>query len=195
MKNKRINNILILDNIRIKLIFFLHSDFKHHILTIFNNNFNFSLANHSTLLKNCIDIVNECPSNKTLALEKICNLLKEKIDYYDWVGFYFMDENEKKLILRSFAGKPTEHEKIPIGRGICGQVAKISKSLIIADVSKEKNYISCDIEVKSEIVVPIFVNGLNIGQIDVDSKKLNAFDKYDENFLKQINELISKNLF
>lgn len=173
----------------------MHSDFKRHILTIFNNNFNFSLANHSTLLKNCNDIVIKYSSDKTFALEKICNLLKEKIDYYDWVGFYFKDENEKKLILKSFAGKPTEHKKIPIGKGICGQVAKISKSLIIGDVSKEKNYISCDIEVKSEIVVPIFVNGLNIGQIDIDSKKLNAFDKNDENFLNQINELISKNLF
>ena len=153
------------------------------------------MISYSTLFQNCIDIVNKYSSNKTLVLEKICSLLKEKIDCYDWVGFYFIDENEKKLILRSFAGKPTEHEKIPIGKGICGEVAKISKSLIIGDVSKEKNYISCDIEVKSEIVVPIFVNGLNIGQIDVDSKKLNAFDKYDENFLKQINELISKNLF
>ena len=74
-------------------------------------------------------------------------------------------------------------------------VAETSKSLIIDDVSKEKNYISCDIEVKSEIVVPIFVNDENIGQIDVDSRKINAFDKNDEIFLKQINELISKNLF
>ena len=153
------------------------------------------MISYSTLFQNCIDIVNKYSSNKTLVLEKICSLLKEKIDYYDWVGFYFIDENEKKLILRSFAGKPTEHEKIPIGKGICGQVANISKSLIIDDVSKEKNYISCDIEVKSEIVVPIFVNGLNIGQIDVDSKKINAFDKKDENFLIQINDLISKNLF
>ena len=153
------------------------------------------MVNHSTLLKNCLDILNKCAIDKTFALEKICNLLEEKIDYYDWVGFYFIDKNKKKLILRSFAGKPTEHEEIPIGKGICGQVAKISKSLIIDDVSNEKNYISCDIDVKSEIVVPLFVNGLNIGQIDVDSKKINAFDKNVENFLKQINELVSKNLF
>ena len=150
---------------------------------------------YSTLFQNCIDIVNKYSSNKTLVLEKICCLLKEKIDCYDWVGFYFLDEDKKKLILRCFAGKPTEHKEIPIGKGICGQVAKTSKTLIIDDVSKEKNYISCDIDVRSEIVVPIFVNRKNIGQIDVDSKLINAFDKIDENFLKQINELISKNLF
>ena len=107
----------------------------------------------------------------------------------------FFKWRQKKLVLLSFAGKPTEHKEIPVGKGICGQVAKTSKSLIVDDVSKEKNYISCDIDVKSEIVVPIFVDGKNIGQIDVDSKNLNAFDINDENFLKQINDLISKNLF
>ena len=153
------------------------------------------MINYSALFKNCIEIVNKYQSNKNLALGKICKLLNEKIDFYDWVGFYFLNEDKKKLVLLSFAGKPTEHKEIPVDKGICGQVAKTSKSLIVGDVSKEKKYISCDIEVKSEIVVPIFVDSKNIGQIDIDSKKLNAFDEDDENFLKQINDLISKNLF
>ena len=153
------------------------------------------MINYSALFKDCIEIVKKRQSNKNLALGEICKLLNEKIDFYDWVGFYFLNEDEKKLVLLSFAGKPTEHKEIPVGRGICGQVAKTSKSLIINDVSKEKNYISCDIEVKSEIVVPIFVDRKNIGQIDVDSKSKNAFDKNDENFLNQLNDLISKNLF
>ena len=160
-----------------------------------NSNFNFSLINYSALFKNCIEIVNKYQSNKNLALGEICRLLNEKIEFYDWVGFYFLNEDQKKLVLSSFAGKPTEHKEIPVGKGICGQVAKTSKSLIVDDVSKEKNYLSCDIEVKSEIVVPIFVDSENIGQIDVDSKKSNAFDENDESFLKQINDLISKNLF
>ena len=174
----------------------MDSDFKHHILTYNNTNFNFSLIDYSALFKNCVEIVNEYSSlSKSEILDKICSLLKEKIDFYDWVGFYFLDKKGKKLVLISYAGKPTEHTEIPIGKGICGQVAKTAKSLIIDDVSKEKNYIACDIEVKSEIVVPIFVNNKNIGQIDVDSRKINAFNKSDEIFLVQVNELISKNLF
>ena len=153
------------------------------------------MINYSALFKNCIEIVNNYSFDKTIVLDKICSLLKEKIDFYDWVGFYFFDEKRKKLVLISFAGKPTDHTEIPIGSGICGQVAKTAKSLIVDDVSKEKNYIACDIEVKSEIVVPIFVNNKNIGQIDVDSRKINAFNKSDEIFLVQVNELISKNLF
>ena len=174
----------------------MDSDFKHHILTINNYNFNFSLIDYSTLFKNCVEIVNEYSAlSKSEILKKICSLLKEKIDFYDWVGFYFLDKKGKKLVLISYAGKPTEHTEIPIGKGICGQVAKTAKSLIVDDVSKEKNYISCDIEVKSEIVVPIFVNDKNIGQIDVDSRKIKAFNKSDEIFLMHVNELISKNLF
>ena len=63
------------------------------------------------------------------------------------------------------------------------------------DVSKESNYISCNINVKSEIVVPLFNNEINIGQIDVDSNTLNRFSKNDLKFLKKINEMISTKFF
>ena len=144
------------------------------------------MISYSTLFQNCIDIVNKYSSNKTLVLEKICSLLKEKIDSYDWVGYYFIDENEKKLILRSFAGKPTEHEKIPIGKGICGQVALSNKNFMVPDIRKQDNYIACSIDVKSELVVPLFIEGKNIGQIDIDSNTLNPFSKADETFLEFI---------
>ena len=59
------------------------------------------------------------------------------------------------------------------------------------DVSKQDNYISCGIDVRSEIVVPIFKNGENIGQIDIDSHTLNAFDKNDEELLEFVCKLVS----
>ena len=85
------------------------------------------------------------------------------------MGFYFHDNNNH-LILKSYYGLKTEHTKIPFGKGICGQTAKSNKHIIVDDVKKEDNYISCNINVKSEIVVPLFVNNKNIGQIDIDSK-------------------------
>ena len=93
--------------------------------------------------------------------------------------------------LVAFSGKKTEHKQIPFGKGICGQVAISDKTLIIPDVKAEKNYISCDINVKSEIVVPIIINGSNIGQIDVDSNTINAFSIKDKIFLEEICDLIS----
>jgi GAF domain-containing protein len=53
------------------------------------------------------------------------------------------------------------------------------------------NYISCGWKVKSEIVIPIFVNGENIGQIDIDSHTANTFSSKDEELLEYICEKLS----
>ena len=66
--------------------------------------------------------------------------------------------------------------------------------LIVDDVKKEDNYISCNINVKSEIVVPLFVNNKNIGQIDIDSNTPSRFTIQDLEFLKNINILIAKKI-
>tara|TARA_B100001029_G_C15022735_1_gene431649 strand:+ start:140 stop:616 length:477 start_codon:yes stop_codon:yes gene_type:complete len=124
---------------------------------------------------------------------KICDLIKNSLKKYDWVGFYFSDLINKKLKLVAFSGSKTEHTIIPFGKGVCGQVANSNKTLIIPDVKSEKNYISCNVNVKSEIVVPILKNNINIGQIDIDSNTINAFSDIDKIFLEEICELVSKN--
>jgi L-methionine (R)-S-oxide reductase len=141
-------------------------------------------------LINIKKIINDLDLNSSL--EFICNYLKKNIDGYDWVGFYFHDKLNEELELKAFSGLPTEHTKIAFGKGICGQTAKSNKHMIVPDVSKEANYISCNINVKSEIVVPLFVNNINIGQIDIDSNYPNRFLKVDLEFLTNINELISE---
>ncbi len=125
-------------------------------------------------------------------LFKICRTIKSSMKKYDWVGFYFSDSKNRKLNLIAFSGKKTEHTEIPFGKGICGQVAISNKTLIVPDVKAEKNYISCNINVKSEIVVPILTNGSNIGQIDIDSNTINAFSNKDKIFLQEVCNLISK---
>jgi len=142
-------------------------------------------------LSNIKKIINDLDLNSSL--ESICNYLKKNIRGYDWVGFYFHDKLNKELELKAFSGLPTEHTKIPFGKGVCGQTAKSNKYIIVPDVSKEANYISCNINVKSEIVVPLFLNNINIGQIDIDSNYPNRFLKVDLEFLTNINELISEN--
>ena len=120
-------------------------------------------------------------------LIKICELLKAEVTYYDWVGFYFVDKyKEDELILGPFAGEPTEHPKITFGKGVCGQVAEQRKTIIVQDVSKDKNYLTCNINVKSEIVVPILKSGNIIGEIDIDSYKPSAFSDADKKFLEKV---------
>ena len=125
-------------------------------------------------------------------LSQICELLQTSIPYYDWVGFYFRNGDKEELKLRSFAGEPTDHDIIPFGKGICGQVAVSNKNFVVPDVKAQDNYIACSINVKAEIVIPLFVNGENIGQIDIDSNTPDPFSKEDELFLEFVNEQVAK---
>ena len=137
-------------------------------------------------LKSEITVLIENSKEVNQTLTSICDALKSKIPHYDWVGFYFKNDKKRELILGPYAGKPTDHSTIPFGRGICGQVAVNNKNFVVPDVQAQDNYIACNLEVKSEIVIPIFVKGENIGQIDIDSNTLNPFSKADETFLEFI---------
>jgi len=130
-------------------------------------------------------------SSTETKLQNICDLLENAISYYDWVGFYFKNGNKEELKLAQFTGEPTEHTIIPFGKGICGQVAVSNENFVVQDVSSQDNYISCGWKVKSEIVIPIFVNGENIGQIDIDSHSVNPFTEKDEELLEYICNAVS----
>lgn len=126
----------------------------------------------------------ESAFTKQEKLQHICNLLKTQIAYYDWVGFYFKNGDKQELKLAQFSGTPTEHTIIPFGKGICGQVAISNENFVVQDVTEQSNYISCGWKVKSEIVIPIFIENENIGQIDIDSHTKNPFTKVDEELLE-----------
>ena len=125
-------------------------------------------------------------------LLKICEFLEANIDYYNWVGFYFKNGDKNELKLGPYVGEPTDHTIIPFGKGICGQVAVSNKNFVVPDVSAQDNYIACSITVKAEIVIPIFVNGENIGQIDIDSNTPDPFTEADERFLEFVCEEVAK---
>tara|TARA_A100001011_G_scaffold74418_1_gene76509 strand:+ start:765 stop:1238 length:474 start_codon:yes stop_codon:yes gene_type:complete len=124
-------------------------------------------------------------------LQQLCDKLKKEVAHFDWVGFYFANHQNQTLNLKAFSGIPTEHTSIPFGKGICGQVALSNQTLNVPDVKESQNYIACSLEVKSELVVPIFVDRINIGQIDIDSNTQNAFSSADEKLLASICEKIA----
>jgi GAF domain-containing protein len=136
------------------------------------------------ILKIKIEQITLLKENFEFKLQQICDLLESEVSYYDWVGFYFKNGDKKELKLAQFTGEETEHTIIPFGKGICGQVAVSNKNFVVQDVSEQENYISCGWKVKSEIVIPIFVNNENIGQIDIDSHTPNIFSSKDEELLE-----------
>lgn len=143
------------------------------------------------ILQTAKSIVNSDATRDEKLLD-ICKLLNESIEYYNWVGFYFANHETKTLHLGPYIGAETDHTVIPFGKGICGQVAVSNENFVVPDVSAQDNYIACSFTVKSEIVVPLFVNGVNIGQIDIDSHVINPFTETDEKLLEKINLEVAK---
>ncbi len=108
--------------------------------------------------------------------------LKEQFGWF-WVGFYLVKEDE--LVLGPFQG-PVACTRIRKGRGVCGSSWEQAKTLIVPDVEKFPGHIACSSLSKSEIVVPLLVNGVVVGVLDVDSSELDQFDQTDANYLEQI---------
>ena len=141
---------------------------------------------NTSFIKNKINQVIANSSSNEVKLQQICDVLKSEISYYDWVGFYFKNGTKDELKLAQFTGEPTEHVIIPFGKGICGQVAVSNENFVVQDVTAQDNYISCGWKVKSEIVIPIFVNNKNVGQIDIDSHTANPFSEKDTALLEYV---------
>ncbi len=131
-------------------------------------------------------------TNRTRALEAAVGLLKAGITHYDWVGVYLLDGNE--LVLGPFAGKPSPHTRIPLGRGICGAAASEKTTIVVDDVNADSRYLACSVETKSEIVVPIMRNGDVLGEIDIDSDRPAAFGPRDQVLLENVAMLLADTL-
>ena len=148
------------------------------------------VMNFNELKPKISDLVSNS-SSLDATLKKVCELLKTSIPYYDWVGFYFKNGEKEELKIGPYAGATTDHTIIPFGKGICGQVAVSNKNFVVADVSSQDNYIACSLSVRSEIVIPLFVNNVNIGQLDIDSNTIDPFTHEDERFLEFICESVA----
>ena len=120
-------------------------------------------------------------------------LLRESSDHFDWVGIYLVHEDD--LVLEAFAGdEETEHARIPIGQGICGSAAKEGATIVVPDVSRDSRYLMCFASTRSEIVVPI--KGLKgvLGEIDIDSSRLSAFNQNDREILERAASLLARHI-
>jgi L-methionine (R)-S-oxide reductase len=131
-------------------------------------------------------------SDDVLTLQKFTvHLIATRLPYYNWVGFYMLDPNDANvLVLGPFHGAPTDHVRIPVTEGICGAAVAQGETVIVDDVSADPRYLSCSIETKSEIVVPIRVRDKVVGEIDIDSHDLSAFGPDDRTFLEKCGRLI-----
>ena len=121
----------------------------------------------------------------------LSSLLFYALDDVNWVGFYFLKGGE--LVVGPFQGRPA-CVSIPMGKGVCGTAAETRKVLRVADVHAFAGHIACDVDSRSEIVLPLVRNGRLIGVLDLDSPVKNRFDEKDEQLLKKITGIFISSL-
>ena len=122
----------------------------------------------------------------------IVALLHEKLTRYNWVGFYLLEHATGTLVLGPFKGTMTPHTRIPLNQGICGAAASTGKTIIVDDVNSDSRYLACSLETKSEIVVPVFVHGKVVGELDIDSHFIAAFGPDDRKLCEHTAALLGK---
>jgi L-methionine (R)-S-oxide reductase len=131
-------------------------------------------------------------------MSPMVKLLHDRMLKFNWVGFYMLEDGEASqppmLALGSFEGAMTPHTRIPLHQGICGAAATTGKTVVVDDVSKDSRYLACSLETKSEIVVPIFVQGKVKGELDIDSHFLSAFGEEERELVEYCADLAGKYL-
>jgi L-methionine (R)-S-oxide reductase len=129
-------------------------------------------------------------------MKGITILLNREMLKYNWVGFYMLEDGASPpaLVLGHYQGAMTPHTRISLNQGICGAAASSGKTVVVDDVKKDSRYLACSLETKSEIVVPIFVRGRVVGELDIDSHFLAAFGEEDRELVEHCAELIGKRL-
>ncbi|MFM7158322.1 MAG: GAF domain-containing protein [Bacteroidota bacterium] len=113
----------------------------------------------------------------------MASLLFFSLKNINWCGFYLMNLGE--LVLGPFQGKPA-CVRISVGKGVCGTSAQRLESLIVQDVDKFPGHITCDVDSRSEIVIPLMKNNELIGVLDIDSPMLACFDEDDRQGLERL---------
>ena len=129
-------------------------------------------------------------------MQAVAKLLHDRMLKYNWVGFYLLEPgaNPPVLVLGAFEGAMTPHTRIPLNQGICGAAASSGETVVVDDVNKDPRYLACSLETKSEIVVPIFIRGQVVGELDIDSHFPAAFTPEDQEFVQHCATLIGKKL-
>ncbi|MBA4492872.1 GAF domain-containing protein [Paenactinomyces guangxiensis] len=116
--------------------------------------------------------------------------LYHSLDQVNWAGFYLLKEGE--LVLGPFMGQPA-CVRIAVGRGVCGAAVAEDETQRVEDVHQFPGHIACDASTRSEIVIPLRVDGKIIGVLDIDSPVKKRFDTLDQKYLEEYANILLRN--
>jgi L-methionine (R)-S-oxide reductase len=146
---------------------------------------------YKELLQEFQDLATTAPTANSL-MEQMARRLHEKMTRYNWTGFYLVDPADSNyLIVGPYAGSFTPNTRIPLDRGLCGAAATTSKVIVVQDVSADPRYLAGSSLVKSEIVVPIFVNKKLAAELDIESYFANTFTSTEQQFIESCAQVLA----
>lgn len=116
-------------------------------------------------------------------MSNMASLLFFSLNDINWCGFYLIKNEE--LLLAPFQGKPA-CVRIAIGKGVCGTSAESQSTVIVEDVNNFPGHIACDVDSRSEIVIPLIKGKTLIGVLDIDSPIIARFDEEDKKGLEHL---------
>jgi L-methionine (R)-S-oxide reductase len=131
-------------------------------------------------------------------MSMVVERLRERVHHFDWVGFYMVEHGqpgeEPMLVLGPYVGAETPHKRIPLNQGICGAAVSSGQTVLVDDVNADPRYLACSIETRSEIVVPVFMKGAVVGELDIDSHTPAAFGAEDRKLVEHCAALVGNYL-
>lgn len=141
-----------------------------------------------------MDNLAEAADSIDVLMSMIVGRLQERLSHFNWVGFYMIEKGlpgeVPMLVLGPYVGAETPHKRIPLNQGICGAAVTQGRTVLVDDVNADPRYLACSIETKSEIVVPIFVRGAVVGELDIDSHTHAAFTVDDRQLVEHCAALV-----
>jgi GAF domain-containing protein len=118
-------------------------------------------------------------------------LIWHTVPNINWAGFYLLREDE--LVLGPFQGKPA-CVRIAVGTGVCGTAVATDASIRVEDVHEFPGHIACDDASRSELVVPLRVDGRVVGVLDLDSPEKGRFTPADQDGCERLVRVLERSL-
>jgi len=148
------------------------------------------MSKHKELLKD-FGYVAQSARTVDALMDAIVQRLHDTMTRYNWVGFYLVDKSRPgSLLLGPHVGSFEPHENVSLDKGLCGDAASTRKTVVVNNAADDPRYKASSALVKSEIVVPVFVQNALYGEIDINSYFANTFTFEEQQFVEACAELV-----
>ena len=149
------------------------------------------MSKHKELLKD-FGYVAQSARTVDALMDQIVQRLHNTMTRYNWVGFYVVDQTRAgSLNLGPHVGSFEPHEHVSLDKGLCGDAASSKKTVVVNSAANDPRYKASSALVKSEIVVPVFVQGALYGEIDINSYFADTFTFEEQQFVEACAALVS----